>query len=164
MSQTIAIGGFMGVGKSTVGRLLAGRLSVPFVDLDEAIEKHSGHSVSHIFEAYGEEHFRELEEKVLKVTLEGPPIVLALGGGTLHQSACLAQLQAHSKIIVLWLPLDGIRHRLGGGDAHRPLWAQAKTLFEERERGYKKAGILLDVQDMEPEDVVNELERVVACA
>jgi len=164
MARTIAIGGFMGVGKSTVGRLLARRLGLPFVDLDEAIERHCGRSVSQIFEEDGEAHFREVEEQALKAALGGSRIVLSLGGGTLHQPKSLAYLQARADIVVLWLPFEALRGRLGEQDSTRPLWAQSMQIFVEREQGYRAAGAVVDVHDLDPDGAVDAVERVLACA
>ena len=164
MSRTIAIGGFMGVGKSTAGRLLSQRLCLPFVDLDAAIEGHCGLSVRQIFLEHGEAYFRGVEEKVLKGLLDGPPIVLSLGGGTLHQSGCLEPLQARALIVVLWMPIEAIQERIGSDDSTRPLWSESAALFEDREQGYRDAGTLLNVNDLAPSEVADALERVVACA
>ena len=76
----IVLVGFMGAGKSTVGRLLAARLGVPFVDADAAIEAAEGRTIPAIFEADGEPGFRRIEAEVVRGLLDGPEAVLALGG------------------------------------------------------------------------------------
>jgi shikimate kinase len=79
--RRIVLTGFMGAGKTTVGRLLAGRLGWEFLDLDAAIESRSGLAVPSIFAAHGEAHFRQLESQALAASLGRSHIVLALGGG-----------------------------------------------------------------------------------
>ena len=79
--RTVALVGLMGAGKTTVGRQLAAMLDVTFVDADQEIEKAAGCSVADIFEQYGEEGFRDGERKVIARLLDGPPCVLATGGG-----------------------------------------------------------------------------------
>jgi len=79
--ERLVLTGFMGAGKSTVGRQLAGRLGWDFVDLDELIESRSGLTVPAIFSQYGESHFRKLESQALAVALGRRNILLALGGG-----------------------------------------------------------------------------------
>ena len=78
----IVLTGFMGAGKSTVGRLLAARLGWTFIDLDQHLEHRAGLSVPDIFTLYGEPHFRRLESSALASALGQPETVLALGGGT----------------------------------------------------------------------------------
>jgi shikimate kinase len=77
----IVLVGFMGAGKTTVGHLLAKRLGLPFSDSDEAIEQHAGRSIPQIFAEDGEPAFRALEHQVIAELLDGPALVLALGGG-----------------------------------------------------------------------------------
>src|SRR5579864_9418816 len=87
MPQIVALTGFMGAGKTTVGRALADLLKWRFVDLDSEIESRYGQSIPEIFAARGERRFRELEAEALRSVLEQPtgPAVIALGGGTFVQ-------------------------------------------------------------------------------
>ena len=79
--RSIVLVGLMGVGKSTVGRRLAKRLGLQFVDTDEEIEKAADHSIAEIFERFGEPSFRDGERRVIARLIEGPPKVIATGGG-----------------------------------------------------------------------------------
>ncbi|MEE9562588.1 MAG: shikimate kinase, partial [Thermoanaerobaculia bacterium] len=78
----IFVTGFMGVGKSTVGQCLAAALELPFVDLDEEIEGHTGESIAGTFDQRGEAAFRQIEAEVLAAVVRRPPAVIATGGGT----------------------------------------------------------------------------------
>ena len=81
LTQTIVLVGLMGAGKSCIGRRLAQRLNVSFVDADTEIEQAAGCSIAEIFEKYGEAAFRDGERRVMSRLLEGPPTILAAGGG-----------------------------------------------------------------------------------
>lgn len=162
MVRTIAIGGFMGVGKTTAGRGLAARLHVPFVDLDERVEADAGMSIAEIFSRHGEPAFRTLEMEALKSILEGPPLVLALGGGTLHQPENRTLLQK-SLVVCLLMGLQNIRKRLGEASDSRPLWGDAENLFQSRHAEYEAQEHVLRVDDLSTMDVVDRLEELVQC-
>jgi len=83
----IVLVGFMGAGKTTVGHLLAGRLGLPFADSDQVIEQQAGRPVRQIFAEDGEPAFRALEHQVITGLLDGPDLVLALGGGAAEHPA-----------------------------------------------------------------------------
>ena len=154
----IALGGFMGSGKSTIGPIVADRLSMPFVDLDDAIVSKSGCTIAEIFAEEGEPSFRALETSVLKAIAQGPPVVLALGGGTLHQDGNDAILSGFS-IFVLEVPWDSIRLRLTDGQG-RPLWKHAEELYRSRLSGYRKAGTTIEVGDRSPVEVADFINAI----
>jgi shikimate kinase len=110
----------MGVGKSTGGRKLAESLSAAFVDSDEEIEKAAGLSVQEIFERHGEPEFRRGERRVIERLVNGPPIVLATGGGAFMDAGTRALLK--EKAVTVWLraELDVIWKRVNRRDT-RPL-------------------------------------------
>jgi len=120
LDRTIALVGMMGVGKSTVGRKLAESLAAPFVDSDEEIEKAAGLSVQEIFAMHGEPEFRRGERRVIERLLNGPPIVLATGGGAYMDATTRALLK--EKAVTVWLraDLDLIWKRVNRRDT-RPL-------------------------------------------
>ena len=153
----------MGVGKTTVGRLLADQLRVRFVDLDAAIESASGRTVADIFADDGEARFRALEHTTLMQLLDGPPIVVALGGGTLHQKGNADLVSQRSDLLVLWAELSVIKARVGAADSSRPLWMDAERLFVEREPGYRSVGSLLETGNMSLEQVVGQMMEVIQC-
>ncbi|MCP1470634.1 shikimate kinase [Sphingobium sp. OAS761] len=100
----IVLVGMMGVGKSTVGRRLAARLGLHFVDADEEIEKAAGMSVTEIFERYGEPYFRDGERRVIARLLDGAPKVIATGGGAFMQDDTRALILDQATAI--WLDAD----------------------------------------------------------
>ncbi len=102
--KTIVLIGMMGAGKSSVGKLLASRLGLPFTDSDTEIEKAAGMSVSQIFEQLGEPAFRDGERKVIARLLDGPPIVLSTGGGAFMNDETRAVIKA--KGISVWLKAE----------------------------------------------------------
>jgi shikimate kinase len=164
MVRTIAIGGFMGVGKTTAGRGLAERLGVGFLDLDTAIERAACRTVSEIFSIEGEPAFRQHETQALRCALQGEPKVLALGGGTLHHGTNCIEVRTHADIVCLGMPFHEIQVRLGTTDMGRPLWSARKTLYAERIDMYRRAGTYIDVSGLTPESVLDRIEEAVSCA
>lgn len=102
--RTIVLVGLMGVGKSTVGRRLASRLNLPFVDADEEIERAAGLTISEIFSRYGEAHFRDGERRVIARLIDGVPKVVATGGGAFVQAETRALILERATAI--WLDAD----------------------------------------------------------
>lgn len=104
LTRTVALVGLMGVGKSTVGKRLAAELGSSFIDSDEEIEKAAGLSVQEIFDKLGEPEFRRGERRVIERLLNGPPIVLATGGGAYMDAETRALLK--DKATTVWLRAD----------------------------------------------------------
>ena len=118
----IVLVGFMGAGKTTVGHLLAERLGLPFTDSDQVIEQRSGRSVPQIFAEDGEPAFRALEHQVIAGLLDGPALVLALGGGAAEHPGTRDRLAA-AEVVYLQVGYEQAMHRVGG-DPGRPLLAR----------------------------------------
>ncbi len=120
LDRPIVLIGMMGVGKSTVGRMLATQLGVKFVDTDEEIEKAADHSVAEIFERFGEKYFRDGERRVIARLIGEGPGVIATGGGAFinEQTRALIKAQCHS----VWIDaeLDVLVARVSRRN-HRPL-------------------------------------------
>lgn len=166
--KVIALVGFMGCGKTTVGRMLAERLGWRFVDLDTRIVERTGSSIVDIFRRHGEPEFREIETEVLDRTLgetseRGFSTVLALGGGTLTRLENLGRLRQFGATLV-WLdcPVDDLLKRCAGV-TDRPLFrdeASFRHLFEERLPHYRQADFRVDAT-AEPAQVVERVLTLV---
>lgn len=150
LNRTIALVGLMGVGKSTVGRRMASRLCLPFADGDHEIESAAGMNVSEIFSSRGEGEFRAGEARVMKRLLEGPPVVLATGGGAMMNPETRALLKKHAVTVWMRADLDVIAERVGRRDT-RPLLRNRNTLevlrelAEKRYPIYAEADLTVDV-------------------
>lgn len=103
-ARPIALVGLMGAGKTTVGRRLAARLELPFVDADAEIETASGLTVAEIFERFGEAHFRDGERRVIARLIDGAPKVIATGGGAFIQPDTRALIL--ERTVAVWLDAD----------------------------------------------------------
>jgi shikimate kinase len=119
-SRPITLIGMMGVGKSTVGRRLAARLGLAFVDADEEIEKAAGMSIPEMFERYGEQHFRDGERRVIARLIDGAPKVIATGGGAFMQPDTRDLILANTIAVWLDADVDILVDRVGRRDG-RPL-------------------------------------------
>jgi shikimate kinase len=123
----IVLVGFMGAGKTTIGRVLAGQLGLPFADSDLVIEQRTGRQVRHIFAEDGEPAFRALEHEVIADLLDGPDAVLALGGGAPEhpgvQTALKAAVAKQAEVVYLQVGYQQAMQRVAG-DEYRPLLAR----------------------------------------
>jgi len=164
--KNIALTGFMGTGKSVVGRLLARELSMTFVDLDAIIEKEARLSVKEIFRTLGEKRFRSLEKEALKSIVSGKMgdgIVLATGGGVVVDPANRALLREWGSIVCLTASVKTILQRTDRGGKKRPLLAgedreaDVRRLLEERESAYRECDMTLDTTQDSVADVVRKI-------
>ena len=135
----IVLVGFMGAGKTTVGNLLSARLGVPFVDSDLVIEQRSGRPVRQIFAEDGEPAFRALEHEVIVGLLDGPDLVLAVGGGAAEHPGTRERL-ATVQVVYLEVGYDQAMARVGG-DPGRPLLARPDLAATYQRRLPLYAGI-----------------------
>jgi shikimate kinase len=155
--------GFMGCGKTSVGRLLAERLGWEFLDLDEEIERRQGRTINQIFAAEGEPHFRQVERELLAEVLqrgEQQALVVALGGGTFAQPGNVELLRAKGGI-TFWLhcPVEELLRRCRGLN-NRPLFRDPdsfRQLYEQRLPYYQRADICVDAHRSDPKMVVEEI-------
>ena len=157
MGRSVALIGFMGSGKSTLGRALSKRLEAKFIDLDKLIEQREGLSVSAIFSERGEEAFRTAEREALQVCLsDSAEMVLACGGGTPCQPGLLESLLDWGEVVFLDVPFEILGKRTLPG---RPLWGEgAAQLYKDRLMIYQRAPIHLD-GTLPPEVLVEAAAR-----
>jgi shikimate kinase len=120
LERSIVLVGLMGVGKSTVGRRLAARLGLTFVDADAEIEVAAGMTIAEIFERFGEAHFRDGERRVIARLIGGKPGVIATGGGAFMNDTTRALILAHATAVWLDADLDTLAGRVSRRD-DRPL-------------------------------------------
>lgn len=154
----ITLTGFMGSGKSTVGRCLANELNAAFLDLDELVmrsyarQQGQACSISEIFDLHGEVFFRELEHQILAETIDqhcGQTLVLALGGGTFIPERNRSLLLARTHCVYLRCSLATIKQRVGESN-DRPLFANSDLLYSQREPIYALAHKIIDVDELTP--------------
>ena len=164
----IYLAGFMGSGKSTVGRALADALGWQFVDLDEEIERSEGAAISEIFDQRGETAFREIESRMLRQQVKsvetGRPHVIALGGGAFVQEENFAILSNNGVTVWLDCPFETVERRLSGFH-HRPLARdprKLRALFDERVRGYAHADYRVPSGSDDPQVAVKQILAVLS--
>ncbi len=154
----------MGAGKTTVGRVLAGRLGRAYLDSDEQVQQTTGLTVPEIFEALGEAAFREAEKQALAAALADGPVVVSVAGGAVLDPENRRMLKEAGTVVWLRAPVDTLAHRVGRGEG-RPLLgddpaAALARLYEERRPLYEElADIVVDVEELTPEEVVEEILR-----
>ncbi|MHB9131423.1 MAG: 3-dehydroquinate synthase [Armatimonadota bacterium] len=159
----LILAGFMGTGKSTVGRLLADRLHCPFVDCDTAIETVAAKPISRIFAEEGESAFRALESRMLASLLQKESSVLALGGGALSSPENLELIKRAGPIICLAADPTTIYQRVTSQPEQRPLLkvaeplAKIQELMESRQSCYAQADVQVDTTDLQPGEVVEQV-------
>lgn len=159
--RLIVLVGMMGAGKSTIGRRLAARLDLPFIDADAEIEAAAGMTIPEIFELHGEPHFRDGEARVIARLLEGGPAVLATGGGSFMREETRNRIAA--KAVSIWLKADPeIIMRRVKRRADRPLLQTADLaatvgrLLSEREPVYQHADLTIASRDVPHDKIVDE--------
>lgn len=155
--------GFMGCGKTTIGRLLADRLGWTFGDLDADIEARQNCSIREIFENRGEEEFRRLESEAIRTRIRaiecGKPTVLALGGGAFVQPCNFDLVQFNGVSVWLDCPLPILKQRVQA-DANRPLardHTRFEELFHQRLPAYSRADFRIEVLSDDPSVAVDAL-------
>jgi shikimate kinase len=155
--RSIVLVGMMGAGKSSIGRRLAARLGLPFVDADTEIESAAGMSIPEIFEKHGEPYFRAGEARVIARILEHGPQVLATGGGAVMDPHTRALIR--DKGISVWLKadLDVLLKRTKRRTNERPLAEKIKELLPLREPFYAEADIVVQSRDEPHDTIVDEI-------
>ena len=169
--RTVALVGLMGAGKSAIGKRLALRLGLPFVDADDEIERAAGCSIAEFFERFGETEFRAGERRVISRLLAGPAHVLSTGGGAYMDTETRALMRAHA--ITVWLRADlEVLYDRVKKRTHRPLLRQGDPreilarLMNQRYPVYAQADLVVESTaqpaDMTTEQVLEALRRHLA--
>ena len=165
--KAVALIGFMAAGKSAVGRELAQRLQKNFVDLDEAIAQSALMTIGEIFERYGENYFRQEEQRALEHFAVQKDIVLATGGGAVLNEKNRAILNERFFVVSLSATPDMIWQRVQKDGATRPLLAgyddplaRIKTLLKERAPFYEKADLFIDTSQKTVAEIVEMIVNV----
>jgi len=160
--RTLVMVGMMGAGKSSIGRRLAGRLSIAFADADAEIEKAANATITEIFERHGEAYFRDGERRVIQRLLDGEQMVMATGGGAFVHPETRTAIMANT--ISIWLKADGdvlmsrVKRR-----SNRPLLKTAdpeaviRRLIDERSAFYAEATIHIQSRDVAHDIVIDEI-------
>jgi shikimate kinase len=149
--RNLALIGFMGTGKSSVGRLVAELLHFTFLDTDHVIEARAGKSINDIFQVDGEPAFRDLERRIVEELTHRDKTVISTGGGLPASQSNLDSLKAHALVVCLWASPETIFERVRGHN-HRPLLIEAdplekiRSLLKAREPYYRQADVLLNAE------------------
>lgn len=157
----IALTGFMGSGKSRVGKELAGLAGLTFVDLDRVVTERAGRSVREIF-SEGEARFRAIELECLEDCLKGDDMVLALGGGTITIPQAREMILERTNCVFLRTGMETIRSRVGASTRNRPLFDErAGELYAERLPLYAMAHHTVDTDGKTPGEIAAEIMGLV---
>lgn len=149
--QNLALIGFMGTGKSCVGRMVAETLHFTFLDTDHVIEARAGKSISQMFEQEGEAAFRDWERRIVQELTRRSKTVIATGGGLPVNNDNLASLKSHALVVCLWASPEAIFERVRD-HTHRPLLNEAnplekiRQLLEVRGPYYRQADVLVSTE------------------
>lgn len=163
--RSIVLVGFMAAGKSRIGRLLAERLALPFVDTDAEIEGAFGMSIAEVFQTHGEPAFREAEKRLIAEIVAGDAKIVAVGGGAFLDANTRQLLIERTRTVWLNPPFELILSRLSRSKA-RPLAAgkstdELRNLWDERRASYAEAQVHVAVPDTDPDSVADlVLERL----
>jgi len=166
LPKTIVLIGLMGAGKTSVGRRVAARLRLPFVDADQEIEQAAGCTIQEIFDRYGEAAFRDGERRVIARLLEQPVHVLSTGGGAFMDPVTRALIRERGLSVWLRASLDLLVARTAKRD-HRPLLRTGnpreilKSLMDKRYPIYAEADLIVDSDERPAEDTAERVIRAV---
>ena len=166
--RSVVLTGMMGVGKSSIGRRLASRLGLAFVDADAEIEKAAGMSIPDIFARHGEADFRSGEARVIARLLDGGPQVLSTGGGAVMNADTRAAIKAKGISIWLAAEFDVLQRRINKRKGERPMLQTAdpaatlRALLAAREPTYALADITVQSREVPHEAIVTEIIEALA--
>ena len=156
--------GMMGSGKSSIGAMVSKKLNIPFIDIDNLIEEHTGMTVSEIFEANGEKYFRNLEEKITIKSLKHKNIAVSLGGGGFVNDKIRKDILTNH--FSFWLNWDDvILIKRIKGNKKRPLALKSteqeiKALINERKKIYSKANFKINCNKLTKSEIVKTIIKI----
>ena len=163
MKNNIVLVGMMGAGKSTIGLELEKVLEgFTLVDMDLEIEKRTGMKISEIFEKYGEEYFRNYETSLIKELCEKDHQIISTGGGVFEKEENRKILKENGIVFYLKATAEKLFDRIKS-QTHRPLLKQGfgvekvKSILDNREANYSKADIIIDTENMLPQNIVKRI-------
>jgi shikimate kinase len=160
--RNLALVGFMGTGKTTIGHMVAAQLGFEFVDTDELIETQTKRKIAEIFKTDGEATFRNLEADVVRSLAAARDKVISTGGGLVTRPENMNALKEHALVICLWASAETIFKRVGH-QGHRPLLhtadplATIRDLLAKREPFYRAADILVNTEMRSSREVVTQV-------
>lgn len=157
--RNIVLAGFMGTGKSTVGKLLAEKINRPFIDTDEEIIRRAGKTIPEIFAQDGEQEFRQMERRVCRFFAGQRGFVISTGGGMLLDPSNREVMLASGLVICLTASPDTIASRVDAENSDRPLLkGDWRALLEKRRPAYDAIPCQIDTTNRTPEDIVEEIQ------
>ncbi len=157
--------GFMGAGKTVIGKKISSILNIEFIDMDEVIEKNEGMPISSIFQTYGEIYFRSLEKNLLKKLIRKENIIISTGGGVIEDKDNYELLKSNGEVIFLKASPETIMDHLKNSMERRPLLENSKDpadtirkLLKNRHNKYiEVSDIIIDVNGKDIEEVVSDV-------
>ena len=167
MKKSLVLTGMMGVGKSTIGRLLAKKLRFKFIDVDRLIERQEKRSIKKIFDVDGEEYFRKIEEKVTLKILKNKSSIIALGGGAfinneirkeIIKNCCSIWLNLNLELLIKRYKRNNKRPLLEGNN----LESEVKKILQSRKKIYALANFKINCDNMNKKDVVQKILNLYA--
>ena len=162
MNKSLVLTGMMGVGKSTIGRLIAKRLKIKFIDVDKVIEKKEKKTINRIFEDNGEKYFRKLEEKTTLKILKNNRSVIALGGGAFINNEIRQKVLSSCVSVWLKVDLDKLIKRYKRND-RRPLLdkkkinTDVKRIYQSRKKIYSLANFKINCDNIDKIKIVQKI-------
>ena len=163
--MNIVFTGFMGVGKTTIGKIVAKELGLKFYDTDDEIESFHKMTIPEMFEKYGEQKFREFETDIIKTISEKDGCVISCGGGVVKSETNMNLLKKNGKIVNLYADVDRILKNIGN-NTNRPLIMgkskdEVNQMMENREKFYQNCDIRIDVSELSKKDAAEAVIQAV---